>query len=203
LGEIVLARGYHLVGNFYPKRKSFPNPEDERVRNWFMYRALGGDFIVEQDCHNMDVLHWFLGGVPVSAIGRGGKKVRKDWDILDHISVIFTWPKNVLVSYEANQLTDGIITAGEEFTGTKGVIRMTRDAMVHSKGLEPTEIEELPVKREITIDAIENFLGRIIGGNPENAVERSVLSNCVGLLGREAVYTGREVTWKSFVEPML
>ena len=203
IGEIAVARGCHLVGDFYPKRRSFPNSEEERVRNWFTYRDLGGDFIVEQDCHNMDVLHWFLGGVPVSAIGRGGKKVRKDWDILDHISVIYTWPNGLLVSYEANQVTVGTINAGEEFTGTKGLIKMTREGMVHSKGFKPSDREELPVKREITIDAIENFLGRIVSGNPENAIERSVLSTCVGLLGREAIYTGREVTWQSYVGPLI
>ena len=203
IGEIAVARGCHLVGDFYPKRRSFPNSEEERVRNWFTYRDLGGDFIVEQDCHNMDVLHWFLGGVPVSAIGRGGKKVRKDWDILDHISVIYTWPNGLLVSYEANQVTVGTINAGEEFTGTKGLIKMTREGMVHSKGFKPSDREELPVKREITIDAIENFLGRIVSGNPENAIERSALSTCVGLLGREAIYTGREVTWQSYVGPLI
>ena len=45
--------------------------------------------------------------------------------------------------------------------------------------------------------------GQIVGGNPENAIERSALSTCVGLLGREAIYTGRDVTWQSYVGPMI
>ena len=55
----------------------------------------------------------------------------------------------------------------------------------------------MPAKRDITIDHIESFLGRIVTNDPENAVERSALSTCVALLGRQAAYTRREVTWKS------
>jgi hypothetical protein len=53
-----------------------------------------------------------------------------------------------------------------------------------------------PTKRDITIDSIEAFLTRIEKNDPENAVERSALSTCIALLGRTAIYTGREATWK-------
>jgi hypothetical protein len=33
-------------------------------------------------------------------------------------------------------------------------------------------------------------------GNAENVAERSALSTMIALLGREAVYTGREITWR-------
>jgi len=52
------------------------------------------------------------------------------------------------------------------------------------------------MKRDITIDSIEAFLTRIVENKPENAVHRSALSTCIALLGRTAVYTGREATWK-------
>jgi hypothetical protein len=66
--------------------------------------------------------------------------------------------------------------------------------MTHYKGVRDTE--DMPTKRDITIDAIEAFLTRIVTNDPENAVERSALSTCIALLGRTAVYTGREATWK-------
>ena len=105
---------------------------------------------------------------------------------------------------EDSYVTNGLLVlrcrhaSGSEFGGYP-----CSEGMVHSKGFKPSDREELPVKREITIDAIENFLGRIVSGNPENAIERSVLSTCVGLLGREAIYTGREVTWQSYVGPLI
>lgn len=195
IGELAGARASWIANNPFT-RKSYPDPALERVRNWFCYRELSGDIIVEQDCHNLDVLHWFLGGLPVRALGNGNKKIRKDFEILDNIHVIYEWPNGMIVTFEANQLTPrGFNRIGEEFTGTKGTIAVSRARMTHFK--ETGRPDDMPAKRDITIDHIESFLGRIVANNPENAVERSALSTCVGLLGRKAAYTGREVTWKS------
>jgi len=56
--------------------------------------------------------------------------------------------------------------------------------------------EDMVSKRDITIDSIEAFITRVVENKPENAVHRSALSTCIALLGRTAVYTGREATWK-------
>ena len=195
LGELANARGYWISSDPFT-RKPYPDAATEKLRNWFCYKDYSGDIIVEQDCHNLDVLHWFLHGLPVSAIGRGNKKVRKDMDILDNLTVIYEWPNGFVVNFEANQLTPrGYSRVGEEFTGTKGVITTSRAKMVHYRG--PRDSEEMPTRRDITIDAIENFLGRIVNNQPENVVERSALSTCIALLGRTAIYTGREATWKA------
>jgi hypothetical protein len=104
----------------------------------------------------------------------------------------------LFVNFEANQLTPrGYSQVGEEFTGTKGTIAVSRAKMTHYKGQGAPE--EMPSPRDITIDAIGNFLTRIGNSDPENAVERSALSTCIALLGRQAIYTGREVEWKSAI----
>jgi len=194
IGEMASARAAWIANDPFT-RKPYSDPAVEKLRNWFCYKEYSGDIIVEQDCHNLDVLHWFLGGLPVSAIGRGNKRVRKDMDILDNLSVIYQWPNAFFVNFEANQLTPrGFNKIGEEFTGTKGTIATSRARMTHYKGLRDTE--DIPTKRDITIDAIEAFLTRILNNDPENVVERSALSTCIALLGRTAVYTGREATWK-------
>jgi predicted dehydrogenase len=199
LGEIVSARGYVDVYNVF-QRKPYSDPAEEKLRNWFCYRDYSGDFIVEQDCHLLDVLQWFIGGVPLSVVGRGSKKFRKDWEILDNLAVVYVWPNDLNVNFTANQISPlGYFKAGGEFMGTKGLIFMSPDKMVHQKGSKPTDFEEMVAKREMTHDAVENFLDRIVTNNPENAIERAVRSNCIALLGREAVYTGREVTWKSYI----
>jgi len=209
LGKIATARGGQILPNMW-NRRPFSDPKEEHLRNWFAYRDYSGDFIVEQDCHNIDVLHWFLGDVPISAVGHCSKKIRLDYDTNDNFSVIYVWPGDVLVNFEANQLTvGGYRREGEEFSGPKGSIIMSRAKMLHYKGSDnwsrdfaKPNVEEFAVKREITIDEIENFLDRIVNNNPENAIERSVWSTCIALLGREAAYTKREVTWKGFIGEM-
>ncbi|HET8549375.1 MAG TPA: hypothetical protein VFL57_15285, partial [Bryobacteraceae bacterium] len=57
-------------------------------------------------------------------------------------------------------------------------------------------VETIESKRDITIDGIENFLTRIETNNPENVAERSALSTLIAVLGRTAIYSRREATWK-------
>jgi len=193
IGELASARGFWIANDPFT-RKPYADRAVEKLRNWFCYHEYSGDIIVEQDCHNLDVLHWFLGGLPLAAAGRGNRRVRKSMDILDNLTVIYEWPNEFFVNFEANQLTPrGFSRVGEEFTGTKGSIATSRARMTHYKG--PGQVEDMPTKRDITIDAIEAFLGRIVEGRPENVVERSALSTCIALLGRTAIYAGRTATW--------
>ncbi|MCX6620407.1 MAG: Gfo/Idh/MocA family oxidoreductase [Acidobacteria bacterium] len=193
IGEISAARGSWIDKDPF-QRKPY-DASVEKLRNWFCYREYSGDIIVEQDCHNLDVLHWFLGGLPIRAVGYGGRKVRTSMDILDHLTVVYEWPNGIHVNFEANQLTPiGYSRIGEEFTGTKGTLLTSRKRMQHIRSLK--DVDTMDSLRDITNDAIENFIERIVTDNPENAAERSSQSTMIALLGREAIYSGKEVTWK-------
>jgi predicted dehydrogenase len=195
IGTLATARGFWIANDPF-QRKPYADPKEEKLRNWFCYRDYSGDFIVEQDCHNFDVLHWFLDGLPVRAVGYGGRKVRTTMEILDHLSLTFEWPNGVFVNFEANQLTPpGFSRVGEEFTGTKGTLATSRSRMVHYRG--PKETDIIDSKRDITYDGIEQFLHRVQTGDVENAAERSALSTMIAILGRTAIYTAKEATWKA------
>lgn len=198
IGPIVNARGYWISSDPFVRRDYPGTPKDvEEIRNWFCFRKYSGDFIVEQDCHNFDVLHWFLGGLPLRAVGYGGRKVRTTMDIYDHLTLSYEWPNGVHVNFEANQLTPrGFSRVGEEFTGTTGHIAVSRPRMIHTKS--PKEIETVEAKRDITYDGIEKFLGMIeTGAGIENVAERSAMSTMIALLGRQCMYNpGKEFTWK-------
>jgi predicted dehydrogenase len=196
VGELATARGWWIGADPFTRRP-YEDPKIEKLRNWFCYRDYSGDFIVEQDCHNFDVLHWFLDGLPIRAVGWGGRKIRTSMEILDHLSLTFEFPNGIYVAYEANQLTPrGYSRVGEEFTGTKGTLATSRAQMTHYKGPTPKESETIQSARDITIDAIENFITRIVTNNPENAGVRSAESTLIAILGRTALYTGREALWK-------
>jgi len=194
IGELVNARGFWIDTNPF-QRVSYPDPKVDKLRNWFCYRELSGDFIIEQDCHNLDMFHWFLGGLPLRAVGYGGRKVRTTFEILDHLSLSFEFPNGIHVNFEANQLSPpGFKRVGEEFTGIKGVLATSRASLVHTKG--PRDVETIPIKRDVTIDAFEAFLAHIKSGETVNIAEQSARSTMIGILGRTALYKGREATWK-------
>jgi predicted dehydrogenase len=194
IGDLVNARAYWISADPF-KRRPYDDPKIEKLRNWFCYRDYSGDFIVEQDCHNFDVLHWFLGQRPISAVGYIGRKVRTDMEIMDHLTLSFKFPQGIHVNFEANQITPrGYSKVGEEFTGTKGTVLTSRGRMTHIKG--PKDEETIESKRDITIDAFEQWLERIQNNNPENVGERSAISTLFAILGRTALYNGKEATWK-------
>jgi myo-inositol 2-dehydrogenase/D-chiro-inositol 1-dehydrogenase len=194
IGEIVNARGFWIANDPFTRRP-YDDPKIEKLRNWFCYRDYSGDFIVEQDCHNFDVLHWFLDARPIRVTGYGGRKVRTSMEILDHLGLTYEFPNGIHVNFEANQLTPrGFNRVGEEFTGTTGSIATSRQRMIHTKGVN--DVETIESKRDITIDGIEGFITRVLSGNPENVAERSAISTLFAILGRTAIYNGREATWK-------
>lgn len=196
IGELANARGFWIANDPF-QRRPYDDPKIEKLRNWFCYREYSGDIIVEQDCHNLDVLHWFLGSLPTRAVGMGGRKVRTSMDILDHLTLSYEFPNGFHVNFEANQLTPaGFSKVGEEFTGTKGVILTSRSRTVHIRGRN--DQETIPAPRDITIDAFEQFIGRVLSGDVENVAERSALSTLIAILGRTAIYEKREVQWKEF-----
>ncbi len=199
IGELAAARAWWISNDPFTRRP-YDDPQVEKLRNWFCYRDYSGDFIVEQDCHNFDVLHWFLGALPTRAVGWGGRKVRTSMEILDHLSLTFEFPNGIHVNFEANQLTPrGFSRVGEEFTGTKGTLATSRAQMTHYKGPAPDNAETIKSPRDITIDAIESFITRIVTGNPENVGVRSAESTLIAILGRTAIYTGREALWNDIV----
>jgi myo-inositol 2-dehydrogenase / D-chiro-inositol 1-dehydrogenase len=194
IGKLSNARGFWISGDPFT-RKPYPDPKEEKLRNWFCYRDYSGDFIVEQDCHNFDVLHWFLDARPIRAVGMGGTKVRTSMEIMDHLTLSFEFPDGIHVNFEANQISPrGFNRVGEEFTGTTGVLETSRARMVHLRGDKNQEVIES--KRDITMDGIEQFLGRIQSGQVENVAERSAISTLFAILGRTAIYNNREATWK-------
>src|SRR5258708_5021762 len=194
IGPLVNARAYWIDRDPFT-RVAYSDPKLDHLRNWFCFRDTSGDFIVEQDCHNLDVLHWFLNSHPISAVGSGGRKMRTSMEILDHLTLAYTFPDDMHVNFEANQLSPtGFRHVGEQFTGTKGVLDTSRSRMVHIKG--PRNEETVEAKRDITNDAIEAFLEKILDGTVENVAERSAISTLFAILGRTAVYNNREATWK-------
>ncbi len=195
IGTLINARGFWIDRDPF-KRVAYADPKVEKLRNWFAYRDLSGDFIVEQDCHNLDVLHWFLGARPIRAVGMGGRKVRTDMEILDHLTLSYEFPNDIHVNFEANQISPaGFRRVGEEFTGTKGLIETSRERMVHRKGAK--DVETITSTRDITNDAVEAFLTRVITGEVENVAERAAVSTLFAILGRTAIYQNREATWKA------
>jgi myo-inositol 2-dehydrogenase / D-chiro-inositol 1-dehydrogenase len=194
LGAITQIRASWLGGGL-PVRDGVA-PSEEQMRNWLFYRAKSGDIIVEQDCHNLDVVNWFMGTHPVRASGYGGRQVRKNiGDIMDNLAATFHFENGVVFSYSANQISSGgYADVSETFICEKGAINTSRKGYKLWDGTKGGPKEVLTAY-DITQDAVNEFIDGARTGMIENASASAAESTLTAIMAREAIYTGKEVTW--------
>ncbi len=195
IGSIHMVRASWLGGDL-PRRAGHP-PEEEKVRNWLFYKERSGDIIVEQDCHNLDVVNWFVGMHPISAMGYGGRQVRTDiGNIMDNLALTFKFADGRIFSYSANQFSKGGFShIGETFIGDKGAIETSRRGYTLWKGGK--EPERAVTQGDITLDAVNHFLAGVRGEEPkQNAAFYAADSTLTAIMGRVAIETGKEAKWE-------
>ena len=196
LGRIVAIRA-SWIGGGLPVREGHAASE-EPIRNWLFYREKSGDIIVEQNCHNLDVVNWFMGTHPVKAMGYGGRQVRTNiGNIMDNLAATLQFSNGVVFSYSANQITTGgFQDVGETFICEKGAIYTSRQGykLYHKKN-RTDPIVEVATKYDITADAVNAFVDGARTGKIENAAFTAAESTMTAIMAREAIYSGTEMTW--------
>lgn len=192
LGAIKQIRAAWMGGG-PPIASGHPDSE-EQMRNWFFYRKLSGDILIEQDCHNIDVVHWFTGKKPVKVSGYGSQALRKKGDIFDNVGCTFQFDDGLVFSYTANQFGPvGWQDVSETFVCEKGVVNTSRQGYKVMRPKQP--VEEVATKYDITSDAVNEFIEGARTGKLENAALWGAESTLVAVMALQACVTGKEVTW--------
>ncbi len=194
LGTIKMVRAAWLGGG--PPIATGHPPEQERIRNWFFYRELSGDILVEQDCHNIDVVNWFTGSHPVRVTGYGSRQVRRYGDIFDNVACTFQFADGMIFSYSANQFrTPGFQDVSETFICEKGAVNTSRRGYTVWREKGPPERVE--TNYDITLDAVNEFIEGVRTGKIENAAFSAAESTLTAVMALEACVRGREMTWEA------
>jgi len=201
IGEIVYARCYWNGGEIWViKREPGWSDMEWQLRNWNYFTWLSGDHIVEQHVHNLDIMNWVLGAHPVRAVsGLGGRQVRTGevhGHIFDHFAVEFEYPGGVRMFSQCRQIDgcDGLVE--EAVVGTGGVSNC-KDRIYPKQGKPWRFRDEDPnaYHREH-----EDLIASIRAGNPINEAQAVAESTMTGILGREAVYSGKAIDWDTAME---
>jgi len=196
IGRVVAAHSYWVkrgIGSDRPQ-EPYPKTELDKVRQWHEWRDLFGDYIVENNVHGIDVMNWFLGGHPVKALGTGGRTLINYGDNSDHSYVIFDYANDVQGLLNGMMIApQGYRDVKEQFFGETGVIETHREYWRHYRSGTDIVTEKEP--RDITIDALQEFILRIQERRPENAALSGAESTLTAIMGRMAIDLKREVTW--------
>lgn len=197
IGEIRMAHAHFLKSGPSPRvsaERSPPATEIERIRRWHVWKDLAGDLIVENNVHCIDIVNWFLGGHPLSAVGRGERTANRPGDMRDNNNVVYEYEDGVLASLAGSTLgANNYREVHEQFFGTRGMIETSELRWRHYRGRGDELVEES--KRSNTLDAMESFVRRIAEGKPENTGVRGAESTLTAILGRMAMDARGEVTW--------
>jgi predicted dehydrogenase len=201
IGRLVCGNAdYPWAGN---PAKGSASPE-ERLRNWYAWLDLSGDFIVEQSIHTLDVATWFLNCDPIKAVGAGGRnKVRHVGNMWDHFACTFSFPNDFILSFSSVQAIPGVSDQIScTIYGDKGVADTDYYSHAWIKGEKPYDGGTFNnMYAHGTIVNIAEFHHQVSDGNYANeTAPASVRSNLTAILGRTAAYEARTVTWNEIME---
>jgi len=202
LGQIRLIRTYFNMpsggrsGNLRPPDMS---EMEYQIRFWGIFAWLGGDHLVEQATHEIDVANWVMRGHPVRANGMGGREVRKGpgaGDIWDHHCVEFEYADGTLYVCQARQQPGTWSHVSDNVLGTLGSATLGTGAWGYGD-MTPRDLRrrdrkvDNPYQREHD-DLIESIRAT---GPYRCEGDYGAESSMTAVMGRMATYSGQVVMW--------
>jgi predicted dehydrogenase len=165
------------------------------ARNWLNFNELSGDHIVEQHVHNLDVAVWYLGRLPITAVGFGGRARRETGNMFDFFSVDYDFADDVHIHSQCRQLKGAYGRVGELFTGTEGVCY--GGGKLTGKDVKIAEIK-VDSDNGMIQEHVELIRG-VMTGKPLNEAKRIAEVTMVAIMGRISAYTGELVRWNDLM----
>ena len=182
-----------------------PSPAGEQARpEWYKDVKRSGDLIVENAVHNLDVCNWVAGSRPVSAYGHGKKyfptPIPAGTLMMDGFSVEYIYENDMHLDYSQLYMHPKslkVLPGGQWYMifGSKGTVDLTEGVLYPLDGSEPQQLMR-PEDRGEKENATSEFY-RCIRENskPFADVKVAATAALTAILGREAIYKRRSVTW--------
>jgi len=212
IGEIVAAYCYWNQGQlWYRTRKKGWSDMEYMIRDWVNWCWLSGDHIVEQHVHNIDVIYWFTGMHPVSAVGFGARHRRVTGDQYDFFSVDFVYENGMHLHSMCRQINGCANNVSEFIVGTKGSSNCKNKilkpdgsvAWKYSYPVDESGKSTGKVKISPYVQEHIHLVTAIRTNKPVNQAENTAISTLTAIMGRISAYTGKKVTWEEMMNSNL
>lgn len=178
------------------RREEGESDADYLAKNWLNFTEMSGDHIVEQHIHNIDVAVWFLGRLPVTGLGFGGRAQRETGNQFDFFSVDYDFGDDVHIHSQCRQIAGTYGRVGEMFTGTKGVC-------LGGGKLNGDKVSIPEIKLDSGNGQVQehvDMLRSVMKGEPLNHAKRIAEVTMVAIMGRISAYTGQIVRFADLME---
>jgi len=180
--------------------------EAEQARpDWYKDVKRSGDLIVENAVHNLDVCNWVSGSRPDSAFGHGKKYFPKPVPagtvMMDGFSVEYVYENDMHLDYSQLYLHPRSLKelANNQWYmifGEKGAINLEKGLLYQHNSEEVRPLIS-PEQQRAGEDAMGAFY-RAIREKQKPVADVTVAATAAltAIMGREAIYKRRMVTWK-------
>ena len=188
------------------QRHSTPiNPAAEQARpEWYKDVKRSGDLIVENAVHNLDTCNWVANSRPVSAYGHGKKYFPKPIPagtlMMDGFSVEYIYENDMHLDYSQLYMHPKSLKTlhgGQWYMifGSKGTVDLTEGVLYPLDAGEPAPLIR-PEDRGEKENAMSEFYACIRENRqPFAGLKVAATAALTAILGREAIYRRRSVTW--------
>ena len=202
LGDVLSATAHWNQGAWWNKsRRPEWSDMEYNIRNWFNVKWLSGDHILDQAVHNIDVVTWFTGWLPEKAVGYGGRARRLTGDIFDFFSVDYGYANNKRMMATARQIDACDTNVSESVMGTEAVLLTGGGMRIENydgETLWKYDYDANPVVGGHDQEHV-HLVESIRLNQKVNQAEDIANSTLVSILGREAAYTGKEISWEEIM----
>lgn len=178
------------------RRNPGESDADYMARNWLNFCETSGDHIVEQHVHNLDIAVWFLGRLPVSALGFGGRARRETGNMFDFFSVDYDFGDEVHIHSQCRQISGTQQNVGEMFTGTEGFCYGGGKLKGKDVSIPEFKVDHDNGQIQEHVDMIRS----VQAGKPLNDAQRIADVTLVAIMGRVSAYTGQIVRWNDLTK---
>jgi myo-inositol 2-dehydrogenase / D-chiro-inositol 1-dehydrogenase len=207
IGDIVSGQVFWNQGGLWNRgRQPSWSDTEWQIRNWLYFAWLSGDHIVEQHVHNIDVANWVFGGHPAKAVGVGGRQWRTDpsyGHIYDHFAVDFEYANGARLMSMCRQIDGTPNRIGEHFIGSRGRCEFSSAAPARILGANAWTYPKPDKPVNPYVQEHTDLIASIRAGKPINELKTVAESTLTAIMGREAAYTGQELTWDEVLNAKL
>jgi len=181
-------------------------PAAEMVRpEWYKDVKRSGDLIVENAVHNLDVCNWVADSHPASAYGHGKKYFPKPIPagtlMMDGFSVEYIYENDMHADYSQLYMHPRalkVMRGGQWYIvfGSKGALDLTDGTLYKLDSPDPVALMR-PEERGEKENAMSEFYACIRENRqPVANIKVAATAALTAILGREAIYRRRSVTWQ-------
>ncbi len=200
IGEVVgMTARYCSNGIWYRERKPGMSDMEYQIYNWMHFIWLSGDQAGEQAVHNIDVVHWVMGGPPVRAFASGSRWNRPaDSEMWDSVSCDFEYADGRICSFTGRHWGNADNQFDNIVYGSKGIAYL-RAFDAGTQITDRSGKELFSMKGSIGAayrQEHKELVDAVVAGKPIVEARQTAESSLMAVMAREAAYSGQTATWE-------